>query len=465
MEIRLGRLTRDLRSGVYFSAATIAAWLLFFHGAGACRPAAAELRFLFSLAAGFTAYVILRELGYFHSLRLQPRKRDVLLVLLAVPAAALLPRWIFAVLFGVHLCSGENLVLWSPLLALVVFGSEYFGARSMLENDKRKIVLDLLPVERARLLADFRSLGLEQSVEFLSRNDLRKLLLGAREREISLVIISRAAVGDFDADGTLVRAHLAGVPVMDYRSVSADLTGRIGLSDADQWSYILEATRQTPLLRTFARIKTAAEPLLALCLMVLAAPLMLAVALLIKVTSRGPIFYLQTRTGYLGRSFTLIKFRSMRSDAEADGPRWCIEDDQRVTAVGRMLRRTRLDELPQLWNVIKGEMSFCGPRPERPEMYAQLKKDNPLFPMRTLVQPGITGWAQVCAGYAASVEESIAKLEYDLYYIKYMSPRLDLIVLLKSLGGVLRGSARTRTASSAEGLPSTAEELASRLSS
>ena len=443
MELKAAKLSRDLRSGLYFSAATIAAWLLFFQGAGGCGRASSELRFLFSLAASGTAYVMLRELGYFHSRRLRPRKSDVFLVLAAIPLAAVLQNRLFGWLFEVQLCSDQHLVVWSPLLALLVFGSEYCSARGGFDGRQRKIVIDLLPIERVRLLADFAALDLDRNVEFLSRNDLRKYLLSGREREIALIVISRAAVGGFDADGTLVRAHLAGIPVMDCRSVSADLTGRVSLSDSDQWSYILEATRQTQLLRAFYRLKTLLEPVLALCLLVLLAPLFAVIAVAVKMSSKGPVFYLQTRTGCHGRAFTLVKFRSMHLNAEPNGPRWCLQDDARITPFGRVLRKTRLDELPQLWNVVKGEMSFCGPRPERPEMYVQLKKDIPLFSLRTLVRPGITGWAQVCAGYAASVEESMLKLEYDLYYIKYMSPRLDLIVLLKTLGVLVRGLRRT----------------------
>jgi lipopolysaccharide/colanic/teichoic acid biosynthesis glycosyltransferase len=167
---------------------------------------------------------------------------------------------------------------------------------------------------------------------------------------------------------------------------------------------------------------------------------MLILALVIKMSSPGPIFYRQVRTGYLGRNFTLVKFRSMRADAEVNGPQWASSNDDRVTRVGNFMRKARLDELPQLWNVFKGEMSFFGPRPERPEIYQRLKKEIPLFSMRTIVRPGITGWAQVCAGYAATVEQSSIKLEFDLFYIAHMSLRLDLIVLVKTIQVALFGS-------------------------
>jgi len=138
-------------------------------------------------------------------------------------------------------------------------------------------------------------------------------------------------------------------------------------------------------------------------------------------------------------------------DAEANGLRWASDNDDRTTKLGRFMRRTRLDELPQLWNVIRGEMSFCGPRPERPEIYQALAREIPLFPLRTLVRPGITGWAQVYAGYAASVAESALKLEYDLFYIQNISPRLDLIVLIKTIAVALCGDARAPLERSQQG--------------
>src|SRR5262249_28074690 len=126
------------------------------------------------------------------------------------------------------------------------------------------------------------------------------------------------------------------------------------------------------------------------------------------------------------------------------GPQWAKRNDHRITPLGRFLRRTRLDELPQLWNVARGDMSFCGPRPERPEIYRKLKREIPLFSLRTVVKPGITGWAQVCRGYAGSIEERRENLEYVLFYTRHMSPRLDLIILLKTFTVAFRGAPETR---------------------
>jgi exopolysaccharide biosynthesis polyprenyl glycosylphosphotransferase len=178
--------------------------------------------------------------------------------------------------------------------------------------------------------------------------------------------------------------------------------------------------------------------------LVLAAPLMLLVAIAVRVTSRGPVMYHQERVGLNGRVFTVHKFRTMREEAEAHtGPVWSRPNDDRVTAVGRFLRRTRLDEIPQLLNVLRGEMSFVGPRPERPAFVEQLTASIPFYGQRHVVKPGLTGWAQIRYTYGASVEDAIEKLQYDLYYIKNLSLALDLVIVLETIKTVvLRRGAR-----------------------
>ncbi|MDX6539185.1 MAG: hypothetical protein QOI71_795 [Gaiellales bacterium] len=169
------------------------------------------------------------------------------------------------------------------------------------------------------------------------------------------------------------------------------------------------------------------------------APLMLIIALAVKLDTRGPVFYRQVRVGEGGRRFTIIKFRSMRTDAELAGARWAAEKDPRVTRVGRFIRRFRLDELPQLWNVARGEMALVGPRPERPELVAEIARQLPFYEPRHLVRPGITGWAQVYAPYAASVEATLEKLSYDLYYVKHQSFATDAGIMLSTLGVMAGG--------------------------
>jgi exopolysaccharide biosynthesis polyprenyl glycosylphosphotransferase len=173
---------------------------------------------------------------------------------------------------------------------------------------------------------------------------------------------------------------------------------------------------------------------------VVSVPVMLLTALLIKLESRGPVFYQQERVGLNGTPFMVTKFRSMRTDAEEDGkPRWATTNDDRVTGVGRVIRRLRIDELPQLFNVLKGEMSLVGPRPERPFFVDQLTQQIPYFAVRHSVKPGLTGWAQVRYQYGATVEDAQAKLQYDLFYVKNHSLVLDIVVLLETVSVVLMG--------------------------
>jgi exopolysaccharide biosynthesis polyprenyl glycosylphosphotransferase len=190
------------------------------------------------------------------------------------------------------------------------------------------------------------------------------------------------------------------------------------------------------------RIKRLVDIALAMSLLILASPLMLSIALLVKLESRGPAIFRQDRTGLDGHEFKILKFRSMTHDAERDGPQWTQKSDPRVTRLGRWMRLLHLDELPQLVNVLRGEMSFIGPRPERPVFNAMLEEKIPLYNLRHLVRPGITGWAQVMYPYGASVEDAREKLQYDLYYIKNYSVLLDIGIMFKTLRVVVLGKGR-----------------------
>ena len=194
--------------------------------------------------------------------------------------------------------------------------------------------------------------------------------------------------------------------------------------------------------RVDLRAKRVIDVILSFVLILLLSPLMLITACAIKFDSRGTVLYRQVRTGLNGVAFTLYKFRTMIEDAERSGSRWAEPNDPRVTRVGRLLRATRLDELPQLWNVLLGQMSFIGPRPERPDFSTKLEAAIPYYDLRYLVKPGITGWAQVLYPYGSSVEDAREKLQYDLYYIKNYSVLLDLVILIRTLRVVLLGRGR-----------------------
>ena len=190
------------------------------------------------------------------------------------------------------------------------------------------------------------------------------------------------------------------------------------------------------------RIKRLTDIILAWLLLVFLFPLMLVVAIAIKLNSPGPVFYTQMRTGREGKPFRVYKFRSMYQDAEKRGAQWAGKQDPRITKVGRWLRLTRIDELPQILNVLRGEMSLIGPRPERPEFDLKLREEIPYYDLRYLVKPGITGWAQVMYPYGSSVEDAYEKLAYDLYYIKNYSLALDLAIFFKTIRVVILGKGR-----------------------
>ncbi|RYY34208.1 MAG: exopolysaccharide biosynthesis polyprenyl glycosylphosphotransferase, partial [Sphingomonadales bacterium] len=175
-----------------------------------------------------------------------------------------------------------------------------------------------------------------------------------------------------------------------------------------------------------------------LILLTLMLPVILITAMAVKLESKGAAFYRQRRVGLFGQGFDVIKLRSMRQDAEVGGTAvWAEKNDPRITRIGRIIRKTRIDELPQCWNVLKGEMSFVGPRPERPTFVEDLETQLPYYAERHMVKPGLTGWAQINYPYGASIEDSRQKLEYDLYYAKNYSPFLDLLILLQTIRVVL----------------------------
>jgi sugar transferase (PEP-CTERM system associated) len=233
----------------------------------------------------------------------------------------------------------------------------------------------------------------------------------------------------------LLEAKLQGVRIEEPETTYERLTGKIMLDELKpSWLIFSDGFRARRVTRA---IKRAIDLALALVGLALAAPLMVLTALAVRVDSVGPILYAQERVGEHGRRFTLYKFRSMRTDAERGTPLWARDQDDRVTRVGRFIRLTRLDEMPQLWNVLRGDMSFVGPRPERPFFVEQLTEAIPFYHQRHAVKPGATGWAQVKYRYGASFEDAREKLRYDLYYIKHMSIIFDLTIVFDTIKVIL----------------------------
>jgi sugar transferase (PEP-CTERM system associated) len=240
----------------------------------------------------------------------------------------------------------------------------------------------------------------------------------------------------------LLRARLEGVQVVEAASLFEGLSGRIPLRDLrPSWLIFSGGFRKPRILNS---VKRGGEATLSALGLALGAPVAGLVALAVRLSGPGPVLYRQTRVGRGGRPFDLLKFRTMRENAEADsGPVWATAgDDPRVTAVGRLLRKARIDEIPQLWNVLRGEMSFVGPRPERPHFVDKLRKVIPYYDERHSVRPGITGWAQVKFPYGSTLEDAEEKLEFDLYYVKHMSLLLDVAIVLETLKVMLLGRGR-----------------------
>ncbi len=245
-----------------------------------------------------------------------------------------------------------------------------------------------------------------------------------------------------DVRSDLLRAimtcHEQGVRVLSMQLLYEQLARRIPVEHIGNNWFVVLPMEQNGGQRAYRAVKRLADVIIAIVGLLLLAVILPILVLVIKLDSPGPIFYRQQRAGRAGRPFQLVKLRSMVVGAEKDGQaRWADPDDERVTRVGRFLRSSRLDEVPQLFNVLKGDMSLIGPRPERPEFIAQLQEEIPFYRTRLAVRPGLTGWAQVNYPYANSVQDALVKLQYDLYYVKHQSLYLDLVILLKTIGVVL----------------------------
>lgn len=269
-----------------------------------------------------------------------------------------------------------------------------------------------------------------------SEKSLTDVVLEERVDEI-VVALSERRGGSMPLR-ELLDCKLHGVRVVDIATHFEKTLGQIRRDAVSAGWLIFGDGFEQGLVRT--TVKRLFDLVCATVLLLLALPVMLITAILIVIESEGPILYLQERVGLHGRLFNVVKFRSMRTDAEKDGkPRWASPSDSRVTRVGRMIRKWRIDELPQLFSVLAGDMSLVGPRPERPYFVDKLTQELPYYAVRQSVKPGVTGWAQVRYHYGASVEDAAEKLQYDLYYVKNNSLFLDLVVLFETVGVVLMG--------------------------
>jgi exopolysaccharide biosynthesis polyprenyl glycosylphosphotransferase len=354
----------------------------------------------------------------------------------ALIAATLLSMAIFYFMPGIGIAPKTN------LLAVV-------GSYAVLFAGWRLLTMHLFSRERFRLKVVF--LGNDEHEDLRSMLDENPQLgyacLGVFDAEGSvelpdcdIIVVSGGLKGHHDMIGRLYRKFFERTAIIDYSAFYEKIRRAVPESVLDErWIVDQLAGRESTVYESFKRLFDIAS------VMILAMPtlaLFPLIAAIIWIGDRGPILYRQTRVGQGGKLFRIVKFRTMRVDAEKHGAAFASKQDPRITRVGRFLRSTRLDELPQIWNILVGDMSFVGPRPERPEIEAELAKSIPLFPVRHLVRPGLTGWAQVSAPYAATLDDHLIKLRHDLYYLKYRSLTLDAAIILRTVYSVLKRKGR-----------------------
>ena len=295
------------------------------------------------------------------------------------------------------------------------------GYTLALEAPESMSDVDLTDQKSTPIVCKYKCEGLYEMAHTLG---IKKIIVSFKER--------RAIFPTRD----LLKCRVEGIDVIDGNKFYENLTGKLTIASLNPSGLIFSDGFRKSLLRRF--LKRSVDLILSIFMLIFCSPLIVVTAVLIKIDSIGPVFFSQERVGEKGKIYRIHKFRSMVADAEKkSGPVWAQSDDDRITRVGKIIRRLRIDEVPQLYNVLKGEMSFVGPRPEREYFVKQLEDLIPYYTIRYTVKPGITGWAQVCYGYGASVEDAVEKLNYDLFYIKNMTTLMDVMIVLRTIKIVL----------------------------
>ena len=416
---------------------------------GELDPSAARLPSLFAFAFALQAAMI--AVGVYGVQALQSVRFATARLVAAVAVGIILLSLLFFLIPPVSFWRSSLLYATAfALAALVVarallrdlLGGETFRRRVLvLGSGPRAARIEALARQRGAGFAVVGFVGMNDgpaAVEGAANRDsipsLPDHLLRLRAGEVVLALEERRNALPLN---DLLRIKTTGVEVRDFSSFLERETGRVDLDSLNP-SWLIFSDGFSAGRRLSSIAKRLFDVGTSLVILVAAAPLIALAALAVKLESRGPAFFRQRRVGRYGQLFEVVKIRSMRVDAEVGGKAvWAQKDDPRVTRVGRVLRTLRIDELPQAWSVLKGEMSFVGPRPERPQFVADLEARLPYYAERHVVKPGITGWAQINYPYGASVEDAREKLEYDLYYAKNYSPFLDILILLQTLRVIL----------------------------
>ncbi len=339
--------------------------------------------------------------------------------------------------FFYHQNSGYRILFISSLKAADDFFSD-------LQKIPQRIAMTLLydPAIKKSSRENREMLQKAEACRIVEKAESWNTLSDYNERNFTAVVLGLNTVFPQDIVERLMAMRMRGDAIYDITEFYEMMFQKIPVFHIREGWFILSSGFNILHEPFRIKIKRAFDIFLSVSMLVFSFPFWILAAIAIKLESSGPVFFSQERTGINDRPFVLHKFRSMRKDAEKNGAKWASVNDARVTRIGKIIRATRIDELPQLWNVLKGDMSFIGPRPERPVFIRDLEKQIPYYNLRHLVKPGITGWAQVMYPYGASVEDARQKLEYDLYYIKNFSFVLDMDIVLKTIRIVLFGKGR-----------------------
>jgi exopolysaccharide biosynthesis polyprenyl glycosylphosphotransferase len=328
------------------------------------------------------------------------------------------------------------LIGWVPLRRRVLIAGSDWAAQAMIDAIAASAPDDY---EVVGLVSQPGGMGKENNLAdriLGSNSDLMRLV---EEEAISEVILTSTEHIDGDLFRSIMECYERGIPITPMPILYERLTGMVPVEYvAGHWNIVLPLEGRSP-FDPYPLLKRLMDLTICLVGFIIFAPLFPFIALAIKLDSPGPVFYTQERTGKAGRTFKLTKLRSMAQDAEKlAGPIWAVEGDTRITRIGRFLRKSRLDELPQLLNILRGEMSMVGPRPERPYFVERLERTIPFYRTRLTITPGLTGWAQINYGYGSTESDALIKLKYDLYYIRHRSILIDLLILMRTVARVVR---------------------------
>lgn len=355
-------------------------------------------------------------------------------LLVAISVGTAIAVTMFYLISSFHISPKTSLAMFAVFFGIIESGWRYLFKTWSPTSKKNVLIIgsgkDVEGLEK--FMFENPQIGYKVSFQIQETQDVKSEMIRdvIKKENINTVVIDHKAASASNLFDELYRYMADGVEIVTLAAAYEAILKKLPVSEVRDFSLVTEMSRSR---RIYEAVKKPLEFLIALVLFVMLVIPMALIYVLIRLTSRGVGIYKQTRVGKNEKEFVLYKFRTMKANAEDNGPEWSLTQDSRVTAVGRLLRYTHLDELPQLWNILKGDISFVGPRPERPEFVKNLKEKIPYYEIRHMIKPGITGWAQVNFKYSSSIEDAMEKLQFDLFYIKNRSITLDALIILKTI--------------------------------